>query len=70
MVQAEEPLHANVLMWVVIDQLHRPLSWWLEVSVMDRVWWLAVSIAAGAGVYFLTLLCTGLRPSKLGIRPH
>jgi putative peptidoglycan lipid II flippase len=63
-------LAAIVLMWLAIDWLERPLVWWLDASVMDRVAWLAVSIAAGAGVYFGVLLLLGLRPSKLGIRPH
>jgi peptidoglycan biosynthesis protein MviN/MurJ (putative lipid II flippase) len=57
-------------MWMVIERFDRPLSWWLGTTVMDRAWWLAVTIAAGAGTYFLVLLVLGLRPSKLGIRPH
>jgi putative peptidoglycan lipid II flippase len=61
---------AIVLMWVVIDQLARPLSWWLGATMTDRVGWLTVSIVAGAGVYFVVLFALGLRPSKLGIRPH
>ena len=61
---------AIALMWVVIDQLARPLTWWLGAAVMERVEWLSVSIIAGAGVYFVALLVLGLRPSKLGIRPH
>jgi putative peptidoglycan lipid II flippase len=61
---------ANVVMWIVIDRLERPLDWWLATSASDRIGWLAVSIAAGAGAYFIVLLVTGLRPSKLGIRPH
>jgi putative peptidoglycan lipid II flippase len=63
-------LVAIVLMWLAIDWLERPLSWWLDATAMDRVRWLAVSIAAGAGVYFVVLLALGLRPAKLGIRPH
>jgi putative peptidoglycan lipid II flippase len=61
---------ANALMWIVIQRLDRPLSWWLGATVMDRVSWLSVVITAGAGAYFLVLLVLGLRPSKLGIRPH
>ncbi len=61
---------ANALMWVVLEQLDRPLNWWLETSVYDRAGWLGVSVAAGAAVYLLVLLVFGLRPSKLGIRPH
>ncbi len=63
-------LVANILMWVAIDQLDRPLIWWIGATLMERVSWLTVSIAAGAGVYFAVLLLLGLRPSKLGMRPH
>jgi putative peptidoglycan lipid II flippase len=63
-------LAANIAMWAVIAWLDRDLSWWLGVGNFDRISWLAVSIAAGAGVYFLVLVVLGLRPSKLGIRPH
>ena len=63
-------LVANVLMWIVIDRLERPLSWWLGAAAVDRITWLAVSIVAGAGTYFLVLMVLGLRPSKLGIKPH
>jgi putative peptidoglycan lipid II flippase len=61
---------ANVGMWFVIDWLQRPLTWWLDATVADRVAWLAIIIGAGAGAYFLVLVLLGLRPSKLGIRPH
>ena len=61
---------ANAAMWAVIAWLDRPLSWWLDVASLDRVTWLAICIAAGAGVYILTLLGLGVRPSKLGIKPH
>jgi putative peptidoglycan lipid II flippase len=63
-------LAANAAMWAVIAWLERDLSWWLGVGNFDRISWLAVSIVAGAGVYFLVLVVLGLRPSKLGIRPH
>ena len=61
---------ANAVMWFVIDWLQRPLAWWLDVTVLERVGWLAAIIGAGAGAYFLALVMLGLRPSKLGIRPH
>jgi putative peptidoglycan lipid II flippase len=61
---------ANALMGFVINELGRPLTWWLEVGSVDRITWLTVSIVAGAAVYFVVLLVLGLRPSKLGIRPH
>ena len=52
---------ANLVMWVALSLLHRPLEWWLEAPQWDRVVWLAVSVAAGAVAYFLTLLLFGLR---------
>ena len=61
---------ANALMGFVILRLGRPLIWWLEASSVDRISWLAVIIAAGAAAYFGVLLVLGLRPSKLGIKPH
>jgi putative peptidoglycan lipid II flippase len=63
-------LAAIAVMWAVISRLERPLTWWLEVSATDRVTWLAVSILTGAGVYCIVLFALGLRPSKLGIKPH
>ena len=60
----------NVVMWAVIDRLQRPLDWWLAAGAMERVNWLAVSVVAGAVSYFIVLVVLGLRPSKLGIRPH
>ena len=61
---------ANVAMALVLAYLQRPLSWWLAAGVLDRVNWLVVSIVAGAATYAVLLLALGLRPSKLGIRPH
>ena len=61
---------ANAVMWGVIDRLERPLTWWLSVDATDRIAWLAVSIVTGAGVYCIVLFSLGLRPSKLGIKPH
>jgi len=60
---------ANVAMWVILDRLERPLSWWFGVGTSERVGWLGVSVLAGAGAYLLILLVLGLRPSGLGIRP-
>jgi len=60
---------ANVVMWVILDRLERPLSWWFGVGTSERVGWLGVSVLAGAGAYLLILLVLGLRPSGLGIRP-
>jgi putative peptidoglycan lipid II flippase len=61
---------ANAAMSLALVYLQRPLSWWLTAGVMGRVNWLSVSILAGAATYAVLLLALGLRPSKLGIRPH
>jgi putative peptidoglycan lipid II flippase len=59
---------ANAAMWFALSQVHRPTSWWLEHGVMDRVGWLAVSIAAGVGVYFVVLFVLGMRTSDFRLR--
>jgi len=61
---------ANGAMWVILDQLHRPLDWWIDAGLWDRAGWLTVSIAAAAGIYFLVLLSLGLRAADLGMRPR
>lgn len=60
----------NVVMYGVLDALARPVDWWLHAGVAGRVQWLGVTVAAGAGAYLLALVALGLRPSKLGLRPH
>lgn len=67
---AAQALVANVGMWVVLFWLQRPLTWWIEAGLLDRVWWLMISVVAGAGVYSVTLLITGLRPSQFSFRQH
>jgi putative peptidoglycan lipid II flippase len=61
---------ANAVLWGILDRLERPLGWWLEVGTPDRVGWLGVNVVAGAAAYFLVLFVLGLRPARLGIRPH
>jgi len=59
---------ANVAMCAVLLQLDQPLEWWFGVGTFDRVYWLSVSVVAGAAAYFLTLLMLGLRPSQFRLR--
>ena len=59
---------ANAAMWLVLDQLHRPTTWWLEHGAIDRISWLSVSIVAGAGVYFIVLFALGTRTSDFRLR--
>jgi putative peptidoglycan lipid II flippase len=65
---AGRALIANVAMWAILARQQRPLSWWLEADILDRVGWLTISVTLGAGVYFLALLVTGMRPSQFGFR--
>ena len=59
---------ANLVMCAVLFQLGRPLDWWLEVTLMDRIYWLGASVVAGATSYFLALLVLGMRPSQFRLR--
>ncbi len=56
---------ANAAMAIALAQLARPLAWWLESGILVRSLWLALTIAAGAGVYFLALFLLGVRPATL-----
>ena len=61
-------LIANAAMWAALFWLQKPLAWWLDAGILDRSWWLMISVAAGAGVYFAALLVCGLRPSQFSFR--
>lgn len=61
-------LLANAAMLGVLIYLSRSSSWWFDAGVTNRALWLALSVGAGALVYFLTLLVLGLRPEKLRLR--
>ena len=58
-------LAANVAMVAVLSFLRKPLMWWLDGSVADRVGWLGLTVTVGAIVYFAALLLVGLRPAAL-----
>ncbi len=59
---------ANTAMCIVLFQLHRSVDWWITASSGARVYWLGVSVVAGAAVYFVALLALGMRPSQFGMR--
>ena len=59
---------ANGAMVATLLQLHKAAAWWMAASLSDRVAWLAVSVIAGAGVYFIALLVLGLRPAQFRMR--
>jgi len=61
-------LLANTAMMIVLFQLHRGTGWWLDAGTPDRVLWLSVSVAAGAGAYFVALLVLGMRPAQFQMR--
>ncbi len=59
---------ANAAMGLLLLALAKPVAWWLDVSVLERCGWLALNVAAGAGIYLAALLVLGLRPSKLRLK--
>ena len=61
---------ANGAMIVVLLTLHRETSWWTNAALVERVVWLAISVAAGAGAYFLALLLLGVRPAQFRMRSN
>jgi len=61
-------LIASAAMVLVLWQLHRAVSWWVSAGLAERVGWLAVSVVAGAGAYFIALLALGMRPAQFELR--
>ena len=61
-------LLANGAMIAVLMSLHRSVSWWIDVVLLDRIAWLSVSVVAGAAVYFVALVVLGLRPAQFRMR--
>ena len=59
---------ANGAMVAVLTILGRSVSWWLDAVLAERVAWLALSVAAGAGIYFVALVVLGLRPAQFRMR--
>jgi putative peptidoglycan lipid II flippase len=59
---------ALVVMTLCLIYMERPLGWWIDASVIDRLLWLFTTVLAGVAVYFAVLLSLGLRPSNLRLR--
>jgi putative peptidoglycan lipid II flippase len=59
---------ANVAMVAVLWALHREMGWWMSAGLADRVLWLSVAVAAGAGAYFVSLLALGMRLEQFRLR--
>jgi len=55
-------------MCIVLVQLYRPVDWWIAASSGVRVYWLGVSVIAGAAAYFVVLLMFGMRLSQFRMR--
>ena len=61
-------LVANAAMIAMLLWLHRAATWWMSAGLVDRVSWLALSVIAGAGIYFVALVVLGLRPIQFRLR--
>ncbi len=61
-------LIANTAMFFALQQLARPLAWWIATSVAERIVFLALTIIAGFIAYAATLLVFGTRTSQFRMR--
>ena len=61
---------ANVVMTAALIALQRPLSWWLESGLFERVTWLGTAILAGVAAYFAALFVLGMRTADFRLRQH
>jgi putative peptidoglycan lipid II flippase len=59
---------ANLAMVAALWALHRDVAWWLSAGLTERVVWLGVAVAAGAGAYFIALFVLGMRPAQFRLR--
>jgi putative peptidoglycan lipid II flippase len=59
---------ANGVMYFVLYELDRPLSWWITASLGERVAGLAITVLAGIAAYVVTLLIFGMRLSQFRLR--
>ena len=61
-------LLSNAAMCAVLFLLYRPMDWWLLAGTLQRIAWIAVTVAAGAGAYFAVLWALGMRFSHLKLK--
>ena len=59
---------ANVAMCALLVSMARPLEWWVTAGLFGRAGWLAASVVAGAGIYFVILFVLGMRPSQFQLK--
>jgi putative peptidoglycan lipid II flippase len=61
---------ANIVMTAALVALQRPLSWWLESGIFDRVTWLAMAIVVAVAAYFAALFVLGMRTADFRLRQN
>jgi putative peptidoglycan lipid II flippase len=61
---------ANLVMTAVLGFLQRPLPWWLENSLFERITWLGVAILLAITAYFAVLFLLGMRTADFRLRQH
>ena len=59
---------ANAVMTATLITLQRPLSWWLESGIFDRITALATAILLAVAAYFVVLFVLGMRTADFRLR--
>jgi len=59
---------ANIVMTGSLVALQRPLSWWLESGIFERVTWLVTAILVAVAAYFAALFVLGMRTADFRLR--
>jgi putative peptidoglycan lipid II flippase len=59
---------ANLVMTGALFALQRPLGWWLDSGMFERVAWLALEILAAVAAYFAVLFVLGMRTADFRLR--
>ena len=59
---------ANAVMTAALIALQRPLGWWLDSGMFERVTWLALEILVAVAAYFVVLFVLGMRTGDFRLR--
>jgi len=59
---------ANIVMAAALFAFQRPLSWWLDSGIPERVSWLAMAIVVAVAAYFAVLFMLGMRTADFRLR--
>ncbi len=59
---------ANLVMSGALFALQRPLGWWLDSGIFERVAWLSIEILAAVAAYFAVLFVLGMRTADFRLR--